>query len=143
MWLGSLGFALGVDGFIRSRWVHSGSRWGSFSSSGVVVFTRVRPGGRWVRSRCHWVHAPSLGSLGFALRVVGFIRDRWVHSDSPFGSLGSSEFVGFTRVCPMCRCVHPTSLGSLSLALGVVGFIWCRWVHSGSPWRTLGSSGVV
>ena len=56
----------------------------------------------------------SLCSLGFALGVVGFIRGRWVYSDSPWGSLGTSEVVAFT----------------LRLALWVVGLIRRRWDHS-------------
>ena len=79
--LGSLGFALGADGFIRSRWVHWRSPWGSLDSLafalGVVGCTQIRP-------ECCWVHAASSGSLGFALGVVGFIRDRWVPSGSPW-----------------------------------------------------------
>ena len=52
--LGSLGFALVVVGFIRVRWVHSHSLCWSLCSSGVVSFTRVRPGGRWVHSCWPW-----------------------------------------------------------------------------------------
>ena len=74
--LGSLGFALGVVGFIRGHWVDEGAPWRSFSSSGVVVFTRVRPG-------CRWVHSVSLDSLGFGLGVVGFMRGRSFHDGSP------------------------------------------------------------
>ena len=82
--LGSVAFALGVVGFIQSaRFTrvrlgsgrvqpdsfHTGSRCGSFGSSGVVGFSRVRPWGR-------WVHPRSLDSLGFAMGVTGFIRGR-------------------------------------------------------------------
>ena len=98
--LGSLFFVLGVIGFIRGLWVHSGSpcgslgssvvvgfirvrpsdswgaRWGSLSTSGVVRFIRVRPWGR-----C--VHSGSLSTLRFALGVVGYIRDRLFHEGSP------------------------------------------------------------
>ena len=42
----------------------------------------------------------------------------------PWGSLGSSRFVEFTRVRPKGHWVHPG-----------------RWVHSVAPWRSLGSSG--
>ena len=52
--LSSFGCALGVIGFIRGGWVHSGKPWESLGSSGVVGFTRVRPG-----VRC--VHLESLG----------------------------------------------------------------------------------
>ena len=128
--LGSLGFAFGVVVLIRGCWIHSSSRWGSLGSSGFVGFTRVRAGVvgfNPVRAGSRWVHPGSLSSLlgvvGCALWVVGFMRGRWDHSDLPWGSLGSSEVVGFTLVG---RWVHPPSLGSLSLALGVVGFIRCR-----------------
>ena len=84
--LGSFGFALGVVGFIRGHWVDEGAPWGSFSSFGLVVFTRVRPGGR-------WVHSVSLDSLGFALGV----------------SLGSCGVVRFTTVRPEGRSVHRRS----------------------------------
>ena len=53
--------------FIQGGWVHSGAHLGSLGSSGVDVFTRVRP-------EDHWVHQGSLGSLECALGVVGFIR---------------------------------------------------------------------
>ena len=68
MSLGSLKFTVGVAVFIRSRWFHSCSPWGSMGSSGDVEF----PG----------VPLVVVGSLGFALRVVEFMRGRWVHSDS-------------------------------------------------------------
>ena len=90
--------------FIRGRWVQSGAHWGSLDSSGVVGYTRVCPWG-------HWVHPWSLGSIGCALRVVGFIPGRYVHSSAPLGSLGSSGVVRFT-------CVRPVG----------------RWVYSGAPW---------
>ena len=41
--------ALGVVDFICGCLVHSGAPWGSLGLSGVVGFTRVRPGGRYVR----------------------------------------------------------------------------------------------
>ena len=66
-----------------------------------------------------------LGSLGFALGVVGFSR------------------IHFTPVRAVGRSVHPESLDSLGFALGVVGFIRGRWIHTGSRWGSLGSSGVV
>ena len=107
--LGSLGGALVVVGFIRSRWVHPGSHWVSFSPSGVIGFILVRPG-----RRC--VHLGSLVSLWFALGVVGFIRSRWIDSGSPW-----------------------VSSGSLVIVLGVVGFIRGGWVHSGVPFGSLDS----
>ena len=93
-----------------------------------------------ILSVCRWVHPGSLGSLGFAMGVVGFIGGFWVQWCSPCGSLGSSWVVGFTRVRPgdcwvhmvVVRFtqvrpggswVHAGSLGSLGFALGVVGLI--------------------
>ena len=55
------------------------------------MFTWVRPGGR--RD-----HPESLGSLGWALGVVGFIRGRRVHQGAPRGSSGSPGVAGFTGV---------------------------------------------
>ena len=75
----ALGYALGVVGFIRGCWVHSGAPWGCFGVSGVDGFTRVCPGGR-----C--VHPVSLGSLRCAKAVVGFNLGRWVHSGAPWVS---------------------------------------------------------
>ena len=69
-------------------------RCGSFGTSGVIGFTRLRPGG------C-WVHSGSLGSLVYAQGVVGFIRGlSW---------LRSSRVVGFTPVRTMDRWVLPES----------------------------------
>ena len=89
-------FALGIGGFILGRWVHLGA---SLSSSGVVVFTRVRPG--------------SLGaSAGCTQRVV---------LGSPWGSLGS---FGFTQGDVWGRCVHSgASWGSLTGCLDSLGFV--------------------
>ena len=87
-------------GFIRGHCVHSGSptgslvypgSLGSLGSSGDVGFTRVRHRGRWVLP-------DALSSLGFSLRVVGFIQSRWVHSGWPWESLGLSGVADFTRV---------------------------------------------
>ena len=158
--LGSLGFAFGVHAFIQGCWVLSGSCLGSLCSSGVVGFTRVRlvhsGAPRWslgsvgfalgvvgfirvslgslrfalrivgftrIRSWGHWVDSRSLGSLGFTLWVVGFIRGRWVHSGAPCGSLGSSGDVSFTQIHPSGRWLHPVLFGSLGVALEVAGFI--------------------
>ena len=131
--LASHGSALGVVGFIRGRWghsvapwgsefilrswVHSGARFRSSCSSGVVRFTRVSP-------RCRCVHQKPFASLVYALGVVGFI---W----------------GGTRVCPGGRWVYPGPWCSLGCALRDVGFIRGRWGHSDVPWGSLGSSGVV
>ena len=129
--LGSLAFALGVVGFIGGRRVHSDSpSCGWFSSSRVVGLTRIRPVG-------DWVNPASLGSLAFAVGVVGFFRCRWVHSG------WSSGVVGFTRLRPGGGCVNPGSLDSLKFALVDAGFIWGLLVHSISPWESLGSCGFT
>ena len=62
---------------------------------------------------------------------------------TPWGSLGSSGFVHFTRVRPGGSWVHPGSLGLLEFALGVVGFTQGRSVHSGSPWGSLVHPGTL
>ena len=92
----------------------------------------------------------SSGDFAFALLAVGVVRltqvrpgNRWVHSGSPWGSLGSSGVVEFTWVRPGCRCVDMRSLGSLGFTLGVVGSFRFGWVYSGSPLGSLGSSGVA
>ena len=89
----------GVVRFIRVRWVHSGSHWGSTGSFGLVGFIWVRPGGGVVHSR----------SLAFV-----FMR-----------SSASFVFVEFTQARPGCRWVH-SNLRSL------VSFQRALWVHSGS-----------
>ena len=98
---GSIACALGVVWLIRGIWVHVGASWGSF---GVVGFVRVCLGSRGCTMLVvgvHWVHAGvplwlsgsfavvvftpvcpwgprvnsgSLGLLGYALVVVGFMR---------------------------------------------------------------------
>ena len=99
MSLGTLGCALGLVGF--------------------ACFIGVRP--------C--VRAGPLGSLGYALELLGFI---WV--------------AGFIGVRLRCRQVYLGSLSSLVCSLGVVVFTWvsgcigvrpndlvfiqCRYVHS-------------
>ena len=62
-------------------------------SSGVVGFSRARPGGRWVQQA-------SLCSLVHAIGVDGFIQGRCVHLGVPLGSIGSSGVVAFTFVRP-------------------------------------------
>ena len=116
----------------------------------AVEVTRVRPGGR-------WVYPGALGSLGFAvgvvgsvvrftlvpLGVVGFIRGLLVHLRSIWGSLFSSTDIGFTGVCPGGRWIHPGTLGSLGFSLVIVEFIRGHRVHSGSHCGSFGSSRVV
>ena len=65
-------------GVIGGGWIHAGSPWGTLCSSGVVGLTLFL---HW----CRWVHPGSLGSLGFALGVFGFIRVPWIHSGAPLG----------------------------------------------------------
>ena len=107
-----LGFALGIVVFNRCRWVHSGTSWRTLGSSGVVVFTRFRPGGR-----C--VHPGTLNSLGNALGVTRIVLaigisqvhpgGHWVHPGllgslgSPWGLTGSSRVIGFTGVRNVSR----------------------------------------
>ena len=50
VWLGSPRSALGVVGFILGNWGQSDVPWGSLDSSGVVGFTRERPGVLWVHA---------------------------------------------------------------------------------------------
>ena len=103
------------------RWVHPGSLGslgrGSLGSSGVIGFTHVRPGGRWVHvwsfgvslvvgftRMCHGVrrvHPVSLGSLACAHRFNEFIRGRGVHLGPPWVSLLGSSVVA------VGHCVHP------------------------------------
>ena len=89
--------SIGLSGVFRFC---SRAAWVSFILSGVVGFTCVQPG-------CRWVHAGSLGSQAHALGVVGYIHVRWVHSRALCGSLVSSEVVGFTHVRLRGRWVHP------------------------------------
>ena len=107
--------------------------WGSSAPFGVVVFTPVRPGGRWVHSGC-------LDSRGNALCVVGVC---WFHAGAPSRLSGSFRVAGFTRVRSGCRQVHSGSLGSRRCALVVVRFIQGHWVHSCALWGSWGPFGVV
>ena len=67
-----------------------------------------------------WEPLGSLGSLGYALEVVGFVRSLWVHWERPAGR----------RVCS-------GSLGSLGCVLGVVWFAGFLGVHPrGRPVRS-------
>ena len=122
-WVPSHVRALGVDRFIRGRWVRSRAPCVSLGLSGVAGITRLYLGGR-------WVYPGSLGTLACSLGVTGFIRGRRVHSLAPWVSLGSSGVVGFTRARPVGHWVHSGSLVSLSDSLSVVGFIRGRWGDS-------------
>ena len=105
----SLGCALV---FVRFVWVYWCAPLVSSGSSVVAGFIRVHP-------RCHWV---SLGSLGCALRVVGF-----------------TAVAGFIEVRPEGGRGHPGSLCSLECALVVVRFVQGYW---GEPWESSGSSRI-
>ena len=110
----------------------------------------MRPRGRRVR----W---GSLGSLGWALVVIGFVRGRWVHCAAPFGvvcfvlgnwvrwgeSLGSFGDARFFGVRPGCRGVRSGSMGSLGCALLVAFFFQGRWVHWVAHLGSSGSFGVA
>ena len=82
----------------------------------------MRPAGRRVRS-------VSLGSLGFAPGVGGFIRGCLVHWGSPWAASGSSGVAVFTGVRRGERLVHPGLLESLGYALEVVRLIRESCVH--------------
>ena len=128
--LGSFVCTLGVVVFIQGRWGREGAQWrslGSFrvvqachagrlGSLGTVRFVRVR-------SRCSWVHMGSVGSFGYNLGIVWFIRDCRIHLGAPWRSLCLFLDDVSIRVCPGGRWVHLWWLGSLVCALGVVGFI--------------------
>ena len=65
-----------------------------------------------MRSGGRRVHPGSLGSLGCALGVVGFIRGTLVHSDARWWSFGSYDVAGFIGLCPGRLRVHTGLLGS-------------------------------
>ena len=113
-----------VVGFMRGHWVHSGSPWGSLSSSGVALRVVRFICGRWVHSRSPWVSLCSSRVVRFTQGYPGFV---WFTRVRPCGR--SVHPVWFSQVRPWGRCVHPESLDSLRFALGVVGFIRVRWVH--------------
>ena len=91
-----------------------------------------------MRHRDRWVQPGSLGSLGCALAVVGFIGGRLVHSGGPRGSLGASRVVRFTLVLPGGRWFRPVSLRSDGWALWDIGFILGSWGLSDAPWGSKG-----
>ena len=93
---------------------------------GVVGFTRIRTGGR-------WVHPGLLGSVVFALGSLGWSGIVRFNLVRVWLSLGSSGVV----------CSLLFALGVVGFALAVVGFTRGRWVHLGFPWGSLCSSGVV
>ena len=136
---------MGVVGFIRGSWVHSGAPLGSFGLCGVDAFTCVCAGGR-------WIHPGSLCSLQCAQGVFRFNLGRSVYSCAPWmsfghpgwhtgtrsGSSGSSWVIGFTQKRTRCRWVYFDAPWGLLGSCAVVGFM-----RSGTPWGSLGSSGVV
>ena len=116
----------------------------SLYSSWAVGFIRVCPGCCWVHPG--WHSGAPWGSLGLSA-VVWYTRvrpkGRWVNPVS-LGSIGCNlGIVGFTRVHPGGRWVLPGSLDLLGCALMVVGFIWGRWVHTGVPLGSIGTTGIV
>ena len=83
----------------------------------------VRPGGGWVHSDVPW------GSLGSPCSLVSLA------SALPWWSLGVFRF---TRERTAGRWVHPWSFDFL-----IVGIIQGRWVHSGVTWGCFLLSGIV
>ena len=108
---------MAIVGFIQGLWVHPGARWVLSGSFAVVVFIRVRFGGRGFIQGPQ-VHLWSLGSFGCAQVIVGFICGRCVHSGVTSRSSVSFGVVVYIRV-PWWSSVH---LGLFVCALGVVGF---------------------
>ena len=94
--LGSLGCAQGSLGSSVVVGFNGGAPWRSPGPSRVDGFIVVRPWG--IR-----VNQVSLGSLGCALCVVGFIRD---HLSAHRGSSSSSVVTGFIDVRPGGRRYH-------------------------------------
>ena len=132
----SFGCALGVNWFSQGRWVRWGVPCESLGSYGVVRFAL---GVIWFILDI-WVHSRSLGSLGCNLWGVRFrwvhrgVVGVWVHWGAPWVSSGSLGFVRFIAVRPAGRRIHAGSLGSLWRTLGVVVYIRVGWVHWGAPW---------
>ena len=60
------GAPFGIVEFVQYHWIHWGALWESLGSFGVARFIGVRTGDRHVCSG-------SLGTLGCALGVVGFL----------------------------------------------------------------------
>ena len=127
-----------IVGIIRERWVPLDAHRCSSLSSGIAAFIGVRT---W----CLWVHPVSLGSLGCAMGVIGFIQGLWVHRGRPCVWLGSSEVrwvycgAGLSLAAWIIGVrlgVSTIDLGSLCTfgsAMGVAGFIGlhsgCHQVH--------------
>ena len=84
-----------------------------------------------MRPRGGRVHAGSLSSLWYALRIVGFIRGRWVHWGAPGG--GRVHQGSWVHWCATCgRRDDQGSLGSFGCTLGDFGCIRGRSVHLGA-----------
>ena len=157
---------IGVVGFSRYRCVHFRAPWRSSGSSGVVGFTQVRSGCRWVH-QLSWVSLERalevvglilrasfgssvvglgwLGSFACILRVVVFIEGGWVPSGAPWESLGSSRVIGFALARPVGSWVHSVSLIRLGALWGssgsstVFGFARLRPVDRWVRLESLGS----
>ena len=128
-----------VDGFIRSRWVDSHAPWWSLGSSHAfwvllglsagVFSSLARALGVVEFMRCRWVYSCVVEVIAFnraclvvsgSFRLFGVIGFTCVHPErsfclsgvfSPWGSLGLSCVVGFTREPPGDRWVHPVPFG--------------------------------
>ena len=148
--LGSLRCTLEV---VRCRWVNWGAHWGSWGPSNVARTIELRPGGRRVSLGlleywCSpWGSSGSLGSLGCAMGVLGYVLDRRVHSVAPWESSGSSGISWLIGVRPRGRRCALAVVGFTAVA-GCIGvrpeglwFIRCRCVVWGAPSGLLGSLG--
>ena len=135
-------------------------------SFGVSGFIGLRLGVRRDRSG-------SLGSWGYALVYVEFVRVRCVRWDTPWGMSGSFGVAGFIgvrlggrqdRLGSKCSfgcapgivvsfvvsvfiVVRPggrrVRSWTLRNALRVVGLVRCRWFYWGAPWGSTGSLGYA
>ena len=97
-----------------------------------------------------------LGTLGWILCVVRFVRGRWgslVHWNAPSGSLGVAEFIavrpGGRRIRSVvlgyleCRRGRSVSLVSFRCAVLFVMFVRGLWVDCGSSWETSAVDGFI
>ena len=137
-----------VRRILLGRRVHWHTAWASLGSFGVAGFIGVRPVYRWIRSG-------SLGSMGCALGVVGFVRGLWFHWEAHRGSSGfvrgllvhllahwgsvvSFGVAGLIGLRPVCCRVPSASLGSLVCTVDDVGLFGVRGLRlggrGGAPW---------
>ena len=90
--------ALVVGGLFRGRWVHSGVPSRSFCLFGVIGFTPVHPGDRYihfcVRSGASWVYLVSFRVVAFTRLLPGY---HW-NDSVMLRSLGCAQLVaGFIQ----------------------------------------------